>query len=130
MTPDFYLAIKTIHISCAIISISSFCLRAILTFKQSAYLQTRWLQILPHINDSILLICAIYLATSINQSPLEHSWLTAKVIALLIYIGLGMIVIRFAKNDRQRIIAFVLALLCFAYIAGVALSHNPSAGLF
>lgn len=129
MNSELYIFIKTLHISCAIISISGFCLRTILKLKQSSYLQAKWVRVLPHINDSLLLISAVYLATTIKQSPLEHSWLTAKVIALFVYIGLGMMVMRFAKNNKQRFFAFLLAVACFVYIACVALSHSPTIGL-
>ena len=129
MNPEIYSIVKTIHISCALISICGFCFRAALKLGHSTLLKPRWLRILPHLNDSLLLGCAIYLTASINQSPVSNSWLTAKVIALLAYIGSGMLVMRFAKSQRQRLIALVLALISFAYIVAVAVSHDPYIGL-
>jgi uncharacterized membrane protein SirB2 len=121
-----YLTIKTLHISCAIISIFGFTLRGLCTLYKPQWLEARWIKIVPHCVDSILLGSAIYLAIQSQQYPLENDWLTAKVTALLVYIGLGMVVIRFAKSPRQRLIAFCLALVTFAYIVVVAITRSPT----
>jgi uncharacterized membrane protein SirB2 len=125
---NLYLWIKWLHMSCAVISICGFTVRGLLKLQYSNYLQQRWIKIVPHINDTLLLGCAIYLALQIEQYPLVNSWLTAKLCGLLAYILLGMVVMRFGRTQQQRLIAFVLALLSFAYIVAVALTHSPTAG--
>ena len=122
---ELYPAIKLLHVGCAIISISGFTLRGVLKLTHPEVLQSRWLRIAPHINDSILLGCAIYLAYHLQQFPGTADWLTAKLVGLIIYIVLGMAVLRFAKTQTQRLLAFIAALLCFGYIVAVALSRNP-----
>ncbi|MDM3871970.1 SirB2 family protein [Porticoccus sp. W117] len=114
-----YLHIKHAHITFAIISISFFLIRAWWASKQSSLLQNRWVKTLPHINDTLLLGCAIYLAATIQQYPFVHHWLTAKVIGLLAYIGFGTVAIK-----RGKLWAAVAAALCFAYIFTVARSHS------
>ena len=59
--------------------------------------------------DTALLVSAIILAVYIQQSPLQDSWLTAKVAGLLVYIGLGMVAMRFGKTRQIRIAAWVAA---------------------
>jgi uncharacterized membrane protein SirB2 len=94
---------------------------------ESPLLRQRWVRIVPHIIDSLLLASAIALAITIQQYPLVHAWLTAKLFALVVYIVLGSIALKRGKTKRIRILAFIGALLSFSYIILVALSHNPVA---
>jgi len=82
-------------------------------------------KILPHIIDTALLTSAIYLAFNINQYPFVDGWLTAKLLALLAYIGLGIIALGRGKTKRIRLVALILAILTFSYIVSVAMTHNP-----
>ena len=86
----------------------------------------KWVKIVPHVNDTVLLVTATILAISIQQYPFVHSWLSAKIIALLIYIVLGMFALKRAKEMKNKIIFFILALLTFSYIVSVALTRSPS----
>ncbi len=82
------------------------------------------MKILPHVNDTILLITATLLAISLQQYPFVDSWLTAKFTALVIYIVFGMFALKRAKEMKNKIIFFILALVMFSYIVGVALSRS------
>jgi uncharacterized membrane protein SirB2 len=117
--------IKAIHIITAILSISGFVLRGVWMWRQSPMLQRKWVKILPHLNDTILLVSAVILAIQLKQYPIVHGWLTAKVIALLLYIGLGMVAFRFGKTVAIKRSSFIAAVIVFAYIAGVAVTRNP-----
>lgn len=120
-----YLIAKHLHMTLAVISGGLFVLRWGLSCLQSRWLNSRWLRVLPHVIDSMLLAAAIYLCVLIQQYPLMDSWLTAKVLALVFYIGLGMIAIKRGKRVLTRVLAGGLALLVLVYIFGVALTHNP-----
>lgn len=61
----------------------------------------------------------------ISQYPLAHGWLTAKVIALLVYIGLGMVALRYGRTMREKKIAYGLAIVVFGYIVLVAVTRTP-----
>ena len=124
-----YLLLKMIHVSSVVISYSLFFLRGIWLMQDSNNLRQRWVKVLPHVIDTILLTSAIALAVLIQQDPLNNAWLTAKVIGLLIYILLGMIAIRFGKKKKTRIAAWIGAQCVFIYIVLVALSKNPLLGL-
>ena len=84
-----------------------------------------WMKWLPHVNDSVLFILGIILMVTIQQFPGSNSWLTAKLSALVIYILLGMVVMKWAKSQRTRFVAWLSALLVFAYMVGVAISKQP-----
>ena len=120
-----YLTLKMLHMTCALLSIAGFTLRGILKLQGSALIEKKFFRIAPHIVDSVLLLSAIALSVIIGQYPLTAGWLTAKVIGLLLYIFLGLVTLRFAKTQSIRLLAFVLAIAVFAYIATVARTHNP-----
>ncbi len=120
-----YAIVKNIHVLAVLISIAGFTLRGAWMICGSTLLDRKLVRVLPHIVDTVLLATAIWLTVLIGQYPFATSWLTAKLIALIVYIVLGMIAIRRGKTRRQRIIAFSLALLTVAYILLVAVSRNP-----
>jgi len=114
--------IKILHISLVLISFASFLSRvALLQFNQTV-LQTTWLKILPHIIDTLLLLSGIFLVMQGSWYAGEYGWLVAKMVALIAYIGLGMMVMH--KQGKTRWLAFAGAISCYAYILSVAISKN------
>jgi len=90
----------------------------------SANLKLRWVKIAPHIIDTLLLASAITLAVQMHLSPLEHSWLMAKIIALLAYIGIGTVALKEGRSKQVRVSAWLLGLATFMYIVSVALTRS------
>ena len=119
------LLLKTVHISCVVISYSLFFLRGIWSLRDSPIMRRRWVRRVPHVVDTLLLASAIALAFSIEQYPFVDAWLTAKIIGLLLYIALGSVALRFGRSKTIRIAAWLAAQAVFAYIVLVAISHNP-----
>lgn len=125
-----YVLLKMIHITSVIVSYLFFFLRGVWLMQDSQNLHQRWVKILPHIIDTILLTSAIALAIVIQQNPVSNSWLTAKVIGLLFYISLGMVALRFGKTRQIKILAWLAAQCVFAYIVLVALTKNPALNIY
>lgn len=121
-----YAALKMIHVTSVVISYLLFSLRSMWMMRGSAALQQRWVKITPHIVDTVLLTSAIALAIMIDQDPVNNSWLGAKVVGLLLYIGLGMMALRFGKTRKAKISAWIAAQVVFLYIVLVALTKNPT----
>ena len=121
-----FAAIKIIHIICMILSYILFSLRGIWMIQGSSLLKLRWVKILPHVIDTILLTSAITLVTMIQQYPGLNIWISAKIGALLLYILLGMMAFRFGKTRKIKIISWILAQIVFFYIVLVALTKNPT----
>ena len=90
----------------------------------SALLQQRWVKIAPHIIDTILLVSAIALVIWSHQYPGQLAWLSAKTVALVLYIGFGMVALKRGPTLRIRAVAFAAALLTFAYIVAVATTRD------
>ena len=91
-----YLALKHFHITCVVLSGAGFALRGAWALAGSPLARARLTRVLPHVVDSCLLLSAIALAWMAGQYPFVHGWLTAKIVGLLAYIGLGMVAL--SKN--------------------------------
>lgn len=117
---------KHLHLLCAVLSISGFLLRAYWAFLGSDRLQARVVKILPHIIDTLLLASAVAMLMIWQVSPFMLPWVMAKIIALIVYIVLGMAVLKWAKNNAQRGIYFAAALVVISYIVVVAITKNPA----
>lgn len=122
---DHYLLFKHLHITCAVISFVGFFIRGIGKLRHAAFMEARWIKIAPHIVDTLLLLSAIALVMITQQYPGEAAWINAKIAALIVYIGLGMVVIKAKVSDRTRLIAWLAALATFVYLLAVAKAHNP-----
>lgn len=123
-----YLALKHLHVTCAVLSISLFILRGGLLLAGQNWREQarwRWLRWLPHANDTVLLAAAIALALWSQQYPLQQPWLTAKVLALLVYIGLGQQALRPGLPRHRRTLWLAAAWASAVYIVVVAISRQP-----
>jgi uncharacterized membrane protein SirB2 len=124
-----YLALKHFHITCVVLSGAGFALRGAWALAGSPLARARLTRVLPHVVDSCLLLSAIALAWMAGQYPFVHGWLTAKIVGLLAYIGLGMVALKPGRAMAVRAGAFVAALATFSWIVSVALSKNPAGWL-
>lgn len=147
-----YVAMKHLHIACVVLSITGFCLRGLLVWQNAVVAQAdvgeanvkqrsggrsqksalagrRWLRMLPHINDTILLAAALTLTVLIGNYPFVDTWLTAKVFGLIAYIILGTLALKAGRSPRVRVVAGFAAVLVFSWIASVAMTKHPL-GLF
>ena len=119
-----YLAIKYIHVTCAVLSISFFMVRGMWMLFDSERLQQRWVRITPHVIDTVLLTSALIMVFWSAQYPFVQHWLTAKVVALIVYIILGAIALKRGKTKSVRVAAFFAAIAAFAYIVCVAVTRQ------
>jgi uncharacterized membrane protein SirB2 len=87
-------------------------------------LERRWVRVLPHVVDTVLLASAIALVVMLKQYPLVEPWLTAKVAGLVLYIALGMVALRHGTTRRIRTGAWFAAQAVFLYIVAVALTRS------
>lgn len=120
-----YVVLKHLHVTCAVISISGFFLRGVWMLTDSPLLNRRWVRIVPHVNDTLLLAAAIGLSIAVGQYPLVHGWVTAKVLGLLGYIGFGMFALRRGRSKALRTAFWLAALATAGYVVSVALTRDP-----
>jgi uncharacterized membrane protein SirB2 len=120
-----YALIKTTHVTCAALSLGLFLLRGVWMLHAPQRLRALWVRVLPHVVDTVLLGSAVTLAVLSRQYPLELPWLTAKIAALLAYIGLGTVALKRGRTRAIRTAAWIAALCVFGYIVAVAYTRNP-----
>jgi uncharacterized membrane protein SirB2 len=124
-----YTVVKYVHVISVGLSLTGFFLRGILLLRGSPMISARWIKVLPHINDSILLVAALSLAAMSAQYPFVVGWVTAKVLGVIAYIILGSLALRSGSTQQTRIICWLAAMAVFGWIVSVALSRQP-AGFF
>lgn len=120
-----YDLLKLVHVTAVVVTYSLFVLRGVWMMQGSPRLAERWVRIVPHVNDTVLLASAIALAAILGQAPGNAGWLTAKVAGLVVYILLGTLAIKRGRTRRVRIAAWVAAQAVFFYIVAVAVTKNP-----
>ena len=121
---EHYLLIRQLHILTAALSVTLFTIRFLLLVRSPTWQPNRWLKVLPHVNDSLLLILAILLCIIIQQAPLITPWLTEKVAAVVLYILAGMFALKWSKTHLSKIIWFIIAIFMFAYAANIAINKG------
>lgn len=119
-----YMLLKHLHMTFVLLTFMSFFIRGIWMWRASPLLHKRVVKILPHLIDTLLLISALMLAFQLNLTPGANPWLLTKIIALVVYIGLGVVAFKHSKPAVRKT-AWVLALLVFFYIVAVAFTKSP-----
>jgi len=111
-----YFAIKFIHISCATFSILGFTIPGWLVNNKNGRLDSFIANVLPLFIDTVLLVSAIALVMLSGQYPISNLWITVKIVALLVYIGVGVCFIRLTRTKLQQSYFFTLAFFTLALI--------------
>jgi uncharacterized membrane protein SirB2 len=120
-----YATIKAVHMTSVAASWLLFTLRGGWMLRAPEMLAKRWVRIVPHVVDTVLLASAVTLAVMIRQYPLQAPWITAKAIGLVAYIVLGTIALKRGKTKGVRIAALIAAQAVFFYIVAVAVTKSP-----
>lgn len=115
---------KHLHIALAVLSISLFTYRFILTMLASKQLDRKWLKISPHVIDTFLLIVGISLAVKLHINPMEQLWLGEKILALFAYIFTGYYTLKLARNKPMQIIGYLGAMGWVMLIVRLAMSRE------
>lgn len=120
-----YLAFKHSHVLFVVISGLFFLVRGAWMLMESDMLQKKWVKIVPHVVDTLLLACAIALCVILSQYPFVHHWLTVKLVMLVVYILLGTVALKRGRTKAVRTVAFFAAIVSFLFMVSVAISHHP-----
>ena len=119
-----YDVLKLGHVGAVAVSGSLFAYRFVRLNLHPDQPLPRMLKVLPHINDTLLLACAIGMLSLIGLNPFKAPWLFAKILALLVYIVIGAICMRSPPGSRRQTLSFVAAISVFAYILLVGLGKQ------
>ena len=122
MTLD-YPSLKLVHVTAAGLSLALFVLRGAWRAVSPERLAARWVRVVPHVIDTVLLASALWLAWQLGSGAAP--WISAKVVALVAYIALGTVALKRGRTPAVRAGAFFGALATFGYIVSVAVTKSP-----
>jgi uncharacterized membrane protein SirB2 len=120
-----YFTIKAVHQAAVALSVTGFFARGLGSLSGARWVGGRLAKTLPHLVDTVLLASALLLAWTLRLSPAQAPWLLAKIIGLLLYIGLGVVALKPGRPTPVRAAAWLAALVTFGWIVSVAISKNP-----
>lgn len=113
-------SLKAIHMFCAYATGLGFLARGLLAIFESPLLGHRVSKTLPHLIDTCLLASGLIMFYSWSVSLTSVPWLIAKIIALLLYIGFGLLMLRWGTTASRRKLGLIGGLAVYTYIVGVA----------
>jgi len=121
---EHYATLRQVHIGFVTASGTLFALRAFATLGGA-----RWPLQLPAraaswVVDTGLLSAGALLWATLQINPLVQTWLGAKLVLLLVYIGLGTMALRRARSPASRLAWTLAALGCFGWMVATALAHD------
>ena len=119
-----YEILKHTHLTALALSFLLFFIRGLLMMRESPLGKHRALIITPHVINLLLIGSGISLAVFMHLSPGNQPWLLVKLVALVLYIALGVLTFKHPKLFVRKIF-WLLALIIFAFIVSVAQSKNP-----
>lgn len=119
-----YAILKHTHLTALLISFTLFFIRGILMMRESNASNNRVFLIAPHIVNLILIGTGICLAVVLHLNPTDQPWLTVKLIALVVYIVLGVLTFKHSSMATRKAL-WISALIVFAFIISVAINKNP-----
>lgn len=120
-----YASIKLIHQGAVALSLTGFFIRGGATLAGAGWVRGRPAKTLPHIVDTVLLISALTLAWQLRLNPMGTPWLAAKIVGLLVYIGLGVVALRPGTPRGLRLVAWLAALGTAGWMVSVAMTKSP-----
>jgi len=123
-----YSLLRGLHIGTVHATLILFLIRGFWMITDSPRLKDRWVRVVPHVNDTLLLFAAIAMLVVAGLAPIAPPGLLAKIIGLLAYIGLGTIALKRGKTKSVRVKALIAALGVFAYIMAVAITKQVIPG--
>lgn len=119
-----YMALKHIHLTSIALSVLLLTIRYVLMMMDSPLLQKKFLKVVPHVIDTILLTSGIGLVMLTGFMPFTANfpWMTQKITCVLVYIALGFVALKLGRTKLIRSIAFFGALGWLYWAAHLAMT--------
>lgn len=122
---EHYITLRHLHVGFVAASGSLFALRAFATLVGARWPLARPARVASWVIDTGLLSAGALLWATLQLNPLVQTWLGAKLLLLLVYIGLGTMALRRARTPAARLAWTLAALGCFGWMVATALAHDP-----
>lgn len=122
---EFYPQIKLVHVASVLASVALFSSRGVGLLAGMRWPRADPVRWLSWGIDTVLLTAALMLVVVLPGALFANHWLSVKLAALVVYVGLGHRALAVATPRRQRPLWLAGALLCFGYLYSVARAHHP-----
>jgi uncharacterized membrane protein SirB2 len=117
-----FLALKGLHMITMALSIIMFFTRGTMLIRNSPRLNDRLIRSAPNFIDGLLIVSALGAAIAIGWYPFADAWVTAKLLATLIYLGLTH-----AGYHSRKPLIHNLAAIPLIYIFAAVACRDPLA---
>ena len=122
-----YFYLKYLHMALVLVSVLLFNGRFLLRMSKPQDTLPKWLNRLPHVNDTVLLASGLVLVWLSGWVPFGNaSWLGWKLVLLVVYVGMGYKAMKTSPR-RQAWLWWVLAIASVSAMAVLAM-HKPLLG--
>lgn len=125
---EFYPQIKSVHVASVFASGLLFAVRGAGVLAAHRWPNSLVLRVTSWTIDTTLLTAALMLFTVLPREMFGNGWLMAKVVLLVVYVGLGALALR-RKPVRGRAGFYAAALATFAFMISIARAHHPLGAL-
>ncbi len=119
----YYYSIKHLHVLFVVLSVLFLLARYIGLNSGSLWAQRRWLKLLHHLSNSLMVIFGFTLAAMLGAS---QPWILMKIVGLGLYLLAGWMALQSQRRPPARLYALISALIVYVYTIGVALNHSPA----
>ncbi|WP_434359330.1 SirB2 family protein [Parasalinivibrio latis] len=122
-----YMALKHTHMLAILLSVTLFIVRFFWVMRGSDMMQKKWVKVVPHIIDTVLLGTGVALIFVTGFYPFTPAglWLTEKLTCVLAYIALGFVALHYSRGALFRTFAFLGALGWVYAAASLAIHKVP-----
>lgn len=121
---DYYAVIKASHVGLALLSGGLFACRGVGVLLGARAPMAPLVRRGSQVIDTALLAAALLLLAALELNPFATPWLRTKLGFLLAYIVFGSLALRRARFRAGKVLAFIVALACFATMVVVARTHD------
>lgn len=115
---------KLVHVLMGLASGSLLFIHGLILMRRPGGFVSYTLRYLRYGIDTALITAALMLTNIVQQYPFINSWLSVKLLLLMVYLCLGQILLYTARTPQQRLFAWLLALVTLLYIFSVAKTHD------
>lgn len=122
-----YEAYKHLHVTMVGLSVILFVVRFAWHSMNSPLAQKKWVKVVPHIIDTLLILSIVALLVQVQPWPWESAWLGNKLAGLIGYIGFAILAMK-ASKPLTKAVGFIGAMGCILALLHVAYSKQALIG--
>lgn len=123
---NWYFVLKHSHVLLVVLTFILFNVRFGLRLALPHKPLPKLLKIIPHINDTLLLLTGLWLMHLTHWMPFGNApWLGVKLVLLVMYVAWGVVAMRALPRTGKSALAYFMAMMCIVSMALLAVFKPP-----